>query len=266
MNALEDISRWPMPDYHEHDQPCFLFLITPPFSGSTALASFLNTGPYTTFLEKRAEGQWLVPGLCESDRWSPTKSVNYLSVKAVWLNRYQEIKSATNGEVNVVIEKSPPNMMRIEKLAEQFRAVTFLAMNRNPFANCSSILYRQYDVINLSAADRLQIVQDLARRWLMRTRVLTLLTHKLKVPTVSYERFCESPKAVLSHLTLPQHVIASIKFDPVIKVKDYEPQKISNQNSQQIGRLTSEERKVIREVLKDDEELVVSSGYHIAAD
>ena len=70
-------------------------------------------------LQPRGEGQWLVSGLCEKDRWNPEKEVNYLSVKATWLNVYQQVSRLTKN-VDVVIEKSLPNMMRIEQLSRLY--------------------------------------------------------------------------------------------------------------------------------------------------
>jgi len=133
--------KWPSPKFDENDQPHFLFIITPPFSGSTALSELLSTSHRTMILQPRGEGQWLVPGLSEKDRWSPDKEVNYLSVKATWLSTYQQVKRLTQN-IDVVIEKSPPNMMRIEQLSSQFRDYSFLVNNRDPYANQQLSLFR----------------------------------------------------------------------------------------------------------------------------
>lgn len=42
--------------------------------------------------------------------------MNYLSVKATWLSVYQQVKLLTKN-IDVVIEKSPPNMGRIKQLS-----------------------------------------------------------------------------------------------------------------------------------------------------
>lgn len=80
------------------------------------MAKILNTSHRTVLLENRGEGQWLVPGLCQEDRWNPDKQVDYASVRAVWMNRFQMLKQFTPG-ADVVVEKSPPNMVRLEQLA-----------------------------------------------------------------------------------------------------------------------------------------------------
>ena len=98
---------WPTPPCDVGNQPHFLFIITPPNSGSTVLAKFLDTSQRTTTFTKNGEGQWLVPGLSIQDRWEPDKEVDYSSVKAVWLNAFQNI-NRLKPDVDVVIEKSPP--------------------------------------------------------------------------------------------------------------------------------------------------------------
>ncbi len=57
-----------MQKFDESNQPHFLFIITPPYSGSTAISGVLNSSHRTMILQKSGEGQWLVPGLCEKDR------------------------------------------------------------------------------------------------------------------------------------------------------------------------------------------------------
>jgi hypothetical protein len=163
---------WPTPRYYVNMQPHFFFLITPPFSGSTAIAKLLATSWRTMLLTPNGEGQWLVPGLCEPDRWNPEKQINYESVKAVWLNTFQK-QYKLNPHIDVVIEKSPPNMMRIEELSSQFIDCSFLANNRDPYANCASILYRLHSPENMNLQKRKDALKKIAQFWLMRS-------HKLK--------------------------------------------------------------------------------------
>ncbi len=47
---------WPHPKYRHDDEPHFLFIITPPRSGSTAIAQLLNTCDSAMFLQLRGEG------------------------------------------------------------------------------------------------------------------------------------------------------------------------------------------------------------------
>jgi hypothetical protein len=64
----------------------------------------------------------VTPGVrCDDERWDPAKKVDWASVRAVWLHRVAELRA--RGRVDVVIEKSPPNMVRLEGLLEAFRDI-----------------------------------------------------------------------------------------------------------------------------------------------
>lgn len=73
MNELDKSKKWPIVKYNSNDEPYFLFLLTPPYSGSTAMAQLINTSHKTMVLNKNGEGQWLIPGLSDKDRWSVEK-------------------------------------------------------------------------------------------------------------------------------------------------------------------------------------------------
>ncbi len=253
---------WPLPKFDENDQPHFLFIITPPYSGSTALSELLNTSHRTMILQPRGEGQWLVPGLCEKDRWNPEKEVNYLSVKATWLSVYQQVKRLTQN-VDVVIEKSPPNMMRLEQLSSQFRDYSFIANNRDPYANCASILYRNHDAGNLSPDKRKEVLGFLTKQWLMRSDRIKGLITIFNAPLLTYEEFCRNPSSVINTLNTPNGVSESINPDANVKVKDYNPQPISNQNERQISKLADEEIEHISKSLKSKTELLEYFGYQL---
>ncbi|WP_413665459.1 sulfotransferase family protein [Microbulbifer sp. CNSA002] len=254
--------KWPIPKFDENDQPHFLFIITPPYSGSTALANLINTSHKTMILQPRGEGQWLIPGMCEKDRWNADKDINYLSVKATWLNKYQAIKKLTQN-IEVVIEKSPPNMMRMKQIASQFKSYSFIANNRDPYANCASILYRHHDTDNLGQDERKVILDKLTSAWVMRSVKIKELISSLNAPLVTYEEFCREPLLIIDKLAVPDGVTDSIDPNANLKVKDYKPQPISNQNERQISLLTGSEIDYISQRLKPEGGLLNYFGYEL---
>lgn len=260
MKFFQKNERWPSPKFDENDQPHFLFIITPPYSGSTALSELLNTSHRTMILQPKGEGQWLVPGLCEKDRWNSEKEVDYLSVKATWLSVYQQVKRLTQN-VDVVIEKSPPNMMRIEQLSSQFRDYSFIANNRDPYANCASILYRNHDADNLSSDKRKEVLIGLAEKWITRSVKIQKLISSLDIPLLTYEEFCRNPSSVINILNTPDGVSESINPNVSVKVKDYKIQPITNQNERQLAKLTSDEIECISQFLTASIPLLEYFGY-----
>lgn len=260
--APETPELWPKPAYRAGTEPHFLFIITPPYSGSTALAKILNTGSGTMLLHWRGEGQWLVPGLCAGDRWSEQKYVDYESVRAVWLARFQERRQSRQ-QLQVVIEKSPPNIVRIRPLLAQFDDHSLLANNRNPFANCASRLFRDRRAAALSGDERLRALTLLVNSWLEVSRLMRELIIEMDIPLVTYEAFCNNPGVLLDKLRLPQAVIRDIDFGASIKVKDYEPAALTDKNAEQVNRLTSKEVEQIARELRgaDEDGLLAFFGY-----
>ena len=255
-------TRWPHPEYDAHDEPHFLFLITPPYSGSTAIVKLLDSSPRSMLLNERGEGQWMIPGLCEKDRWDPGKKVNYQSVRAVWLHEYQRRK-ALDARIDVVIEKSPPNMMRIEEISACFRSCSFIANNRNPYASSSSILYRQHDADNLESGKRRLHLEGITGQWVLRSRVIRELVGRLGVPLVTYEQFCGDTGLLLDQLPAPEGFAATVDPNARVKVKDYPVQGIASQNHRQIARLRPEEISACSEILRHHGDLIGFFDYAI---
>jgi len=260
--SSEEISPWPILTFDTEDQPHFLFIITPPYSGSTVLSELLNTSHRTMILQERGEGQWLIPGLCEKDRWSLNKKINYDSLKSVWLNTYQKMKRLTQ-TIDVVIEKSPPNMMRIEEISALFTNYSFIANNRDPYANCASILYRHHDAENITFDQRQKFLKEFAENWVIRSIRIRDLILKLDIPLLTYEKFCQNPSLILKILDLPDGVTKSINPDAKVKIKDYKVQTISNQNKRQISKLTNKEINYISHILEPNNKVLKFFGYKL---
>ena len=261
IQATIKADNWPTPNYSTLvSDPTFLFIITPPFSGSTALAQVLNSAYHSTLIHKRGEGQWLVPGMCQADRWNPDKYVDWKSVKAVWSSRIRFIEEHV-GKVSVVIEKSPPNLVRADRLLETFPKHKIVAFNRNPYATCASILYRAHDGKNKSKSERLEIIRELAAAWAFRSMWLKKQIDRYSPIHFTYEKFCNDPAAAVKRITDHFPELIGIDTTRAIKVKDYRLQGISNQNERQTGNLCALERSVIGAALKPHEELLQFFGY-----
>lgn len=255
-------NEWPCPKFNISEEPHFLFVITPPYSGSTALAQILNSSQGTALLHPRAEGQWLIPGLCQSDRWNPEKRVNWKSVRAVWLQRVQLINELVSN-ISLIVEKSPPNMVRVDKLTEIFPNHSLAAFNRDPYASCSSILFRNHDPMNKREEERIQIISEIAETWLVRSGWVKKLIEERQVTNFTYEQFCSDPANCVFKIAEEISVLKTVDVSIPIKVKDYEMQGITNMNAEQVSKLSQIEKDTITRVVTKDLDLVSFFGYEI---
>lgn len=252
---------WPVVNTIGGYEPNMIFLLTPPNSGSTAIAQVFNNSQNVSQFQSHGEGQWLIKGLCKGDRWDKKKSVNKRSIRSIWVNECH--KKYTNEGALYFIEKSPPNMVRIELLQSLFQSHILLANNRDPYANVSSIFYRyNKDVEKLSVTERNARILRIVKAWVMRSSILKEIIQSQNVPYLSYEKFCKNPR-------LLQNVIdrsifggqIKLDFDKILKVKDYKPQAVINFNQKQIAKLTNSDIEAITSYLRNSEDLLSYFGY-----
>jgi len=241
-------------------QPEFLFIITNPFSGSTALAMILNSSPYSMVLTEKAEGQWLVTSLCDDDRWNPDKAVDWDLVARTWYQRYQAVNQLV-GTIDVIIEKSPPNMVRLDKLLTVFPNSQCLSFIRNPYASCSSHLFRRYSLESLDVNDREKRVAELASAWLVRSGYIRRAIDDMHLLNFTYEDFCAKTEECIVRILALCPELGTVDYSAEIRVKDYPAQGISNHNSRQIGHLIDSDIDCITKVLGTNPDLLEYFGY-----
>lgn len=247
----------PMPLDHE---PRFLFVLTPPYSGSTALSKVLNSARGSMTLRPDGEGQWLLPGLCKQDRWDPEKYIDWDAVEVVWKNKIRTVEQLV-GRVDVVIEKSPPHMIRSEALLKQFPQHDLIVFNRNPYANCSSILHRNYSPGGKTEDERIEDLKQLASDWAFRAAWAKRNIDTYNCLNFTYEEFSDDVESTMRMTVDRIPNLVDVRSDLTIKVKDYPPQKIANQNSRQVSKLSAREREAIGLTLQKHEELLNFFGY-----
>lgn len=255
-----DSYSWPIPEYRLEHQPHFLFVVTQPYSGSTALSKLLATSHYISMLNQNGEGQWLIPGLCQANRWQPNLEINEESIRAVWLSEYQS-QYKEDSSIKVIVEKSPPNMMRIDRIISLFDNYSLLALNRNPYAQCSSSLHRMKQAHCFTEKQRLHSLTTLIDDWIARSARLKSLITKFSMPLITYEAFCSSPNHLIKKLSLSDEIKTTIDPGEKIIVKDYPSAQIKNYNEHQIALLNNREIDLISTRLAEQSQLLDYYNY-----
>ncbi len=117
----------------------YVFILCPPFSGSTVLWKLVSTSQAVSFLPN--EGQFLpeVRDVMRRAPWNPDTKLPWLVIRNVWHGYWDQTKP-------LLVEKSPPNLIRTGEILEHFQPAYFLLMVRNPYAHCESLIRRlQWD-------------------------------------------------------------------------------------------------------------------------
>ncbi|MEZ5503376.1 MAG: sulfotransferase [Halioglobus sp.] len=113
----------------------YLFVLCPPYSGSTVLWKLLATSANVSALP--LEGQFLpeLKDLMREKPWDAAHALPWPRIKQVW-ESYWDMRKP------VLLEKSPPNMIRTRDILAHFRPVRFLVMVRNPYAQAEGLMRR----------------------------------------------------------------------------------------------------------------------------
>ncbi|MEJ2140008.1 MAG: sulfotransferase [Gammaproteobacteria bacterium] len=253
---------WPRPQLSGEPDPVFLFVLTTPYSGSTALAKILDTSQHGMTLNDSGEGQWLVPGLRQLEKWHEDMYVDWQSVRAVWLERFQEARRQNN-QLRVVIEKSPANLVRAAQFAENFPTASFLGFTRNPYACCASIFHRRWDPRNSLASYRNKKFKQIAGHWARRTRLIRDFVEPRGIEWFTYEQFCADTAGCVAKINKACPDLEGIDPQGKVKVKNYKVQKITNQNPRQLAMLKPADIDAINSALTEHADLMSFYGYEL---
>lgn len=248
----------------------WLFLATLPNAGSTATAKWLETAENVFTLHRRGEGQWLVPQMCcdRGRKWQPDLELDYELIRAVWMHHAKK----RSGGAGIILEKSPPNLVRMERLIETFSdmPVTLFVLTRDPLAVCASWAKR-YPPQNLwrmwlpVGSEGLVDTEEgyyrtLGRLCGQRMADLAELT-KSAACVLSYERLTQEPAAALGEVRAALPSLGAVEVDANVSVKDYQPQVLRNMNQEQIATLSHHQRDLVVEGLSPYREAVAALGY-----
>ena len=224
---------------HKH-----LFILCPPASGSTLLWQILRTSPQVASLP--GEGQVLAREiLFNRRRWDPLMPVDWEQVRKAWEEAWDMSKP-------VLLEKSPPHLVRARQLEEFFPQSRFVVMMRNPYAFCEGIKRRWKNELGYAAIARLWVT------WAgCQVANLRQLRHAL---FLSYEELTDDAQGQCRRLL--QFVPELQELHPEREFSVFEKvQVVENLNSRQIARLTPGDILEINSVLKDSPELVKDFQY-----
>ena len=247
----------------------WLFILTFPNGGSTALAKLLLTSPSTVSLTPNAEGQWLIPSMTRArDRWDENYSLSYRKVRAVWLD---QVRKKTSGPC-LVVEKSPPNMVRYDKLLSSFDGMKtdLITFTRDPYAVCAS-WHKRYDTDEMisnwslpcdEGMSEFQRFENLAEIWLRMARYILAAQPHARL-NLRYEDFTADVPGAAKSLSSEIEMLSDISLEAKVKVKDYPDQKIINMNDRQISRLSDEQRAGLTSGLSKDRDTLDALHYQI---
>lgn len=232
----------------------YLFILSPPYCGSTLLHEILSSSravsPNNT--QGTREGQGL-PGVKEimfdhDRRWDETLEFDWDFIKKQWM-KYWDLNKP------VLLEKSPPNLIRTEAISKCFQPSFFILLHRDPYAHVESLMRREKWPADKAAAFAIKCMKH--QRDNMEKLGNTM--------ALSYEELTDETAGTLDRLRAFMPELSDIRIEKEYDVHNFRNQKlrITNLNSEKRTLLSHETLMAINQVFKKDEEVLTAFGYRI---
>lgn len=227
----------------------YLFVLSPPFSGSTLLWKLLATSPRVSALPR--EGQFLpeVSDWMAPNRWNPDKRMPWEQIKQQWRRVWDPSRP-------VHLEKSPAHIVRAEQIERHFQPAAFIAMVRDPYALCQGLRRRQG-----------RPPEKAAEMWVNWARYQMHNIRRLKtVVFFTYEELTEHPERTKRKILEFMPILGDIDMSRPIEADSYlgrSARRIRNLNQPKIDMLPVGYIRRVNDVLRRNEDVMRFFGYEI---
>jgi hypothetical protein len=208
------------------------------------------------------EGQFIegVEPVFRRTPWNEKTELPWQEIKGAW-------EKAWDLDKPILLEKSPPHLIRAETIEQHFENTHFVVMVRNPFAFCEGTKRRGRVGLGYG---RKASYPEIANGWVKESEYQLRNLQRLdRVMLLTYEELVNKPAHAISRL---------LDFMPGLEFLDQEAnfmihslsgwveRPLTNLNRKQIARLNPEDIAEINAVLKERLELMAYFGYELMDD
>jgi len=232
----------------------FLFILSPPYCGSTMLNKLLATSSSVSANNYRytSEGQ-LLPTVRKimydhNRRHEPDLDFDWEFIKKEWLKYWDTTKP-------ILSEKSPPNIIRAHSISKVFIPSYFIIFYRNPYAQSESFMRRNKNSAREAA--------ELAVRFLKyQKKNINTLENKL---IISYEQLTEQAEDFVQKISQFIPELNDINTNQKFKAHNFKNKKlnIQNLNSEKLKMISPADLQTMNEVFSNEKELFAFFDYEI---
>jgi hypothetical protein len=227
----------------------FLFVLAPPYSGSTVLWRLLATSPAVSAMPDEGQHQAAVTPLLRQKVWDASHPIPWKTVRREWEKVWDLSRP-------ILLEKSPPHLIRARAIEKAFTPAYFVAMIRNPYAFCEGFARRQSAPLAEAAAFWLKCAEYQKRNVATLERLLFF----------TYEELVGDPQAVAGRIVAFMPGLRSLDASGSFaapSIISYEARPIQDMNGLKIGQLSRRQIDEINAVLGRRPALVAHFGYEL---
>ena len=232
----------------------YLFILSPPYCGSTLLNELIDTSPNVSVNNpfSTREGQ-VIPTVKRMmydhiRRWDATFDFDWEFIKNEW-DKYWDITKP------VLLEKSPPNLIRAGSINNTFENAYFVIFYRNPYAQCEGLIRRNESTPKAAARHALKCLEYQRKNQ----------ESSLKSISFSYEELASNPEKIKNRLQefIPELNGIDSKKEFAAHNFKKKKMKIHNLNEEKIGKLSQIQLDEINEVFVSKVELLNYFNYSL---
>ena len=225
----------------------YLFILCPPASGSTILWNLIKTSPNVSYFKTEGKSVLGVKDILGTkERWNPELFINWNIVKNEWHKEWNLSKK-------ILLEKSPPNLIRAFDVQSNFDKSYFIVMIRNPYAYCEGAKRRR---------NRSVPFQVIVRRWVYFAKFQIKNIEYLNSNKIffKYEDLTGNIDAIKEKILHFLPDLKTLNFNNEFRVFDRKL-RITNLNERQISRLSKMDIAEINGVLRKYPDVMEYFGY-----
>jgi hypothetical protein len=237
-----------------HTENKFLFVLCPPYCGSTLLTELISTSRNVSLNNYVAtsEGQQL-PELKkmlieDSKRWESDREYDWNYIKIIWLKYWDVTKK-------VLVEKSPPNIMRAQRIEQVFHPSYFICMVRDPYAHCEGLMRRN----NWTAIE----AADFAIKCLIHQQKNIAVLNN--VILIKYEDLVQNAEKVIDEMKVFIKELTDISVKDKFKAHNFSGESLGlvNLNKMKIDKFSQEDLDAINNVFELHKDVLFFFNYGI---
>ena len=227
----------------------YLFVLCPPYCGSTLLWKLLATSERVSALPQ--EGQFLpeVEPIMRERPWDRDLQLPWGDIKATW-ERYWDASKP------VLLEKSPPNIVRATTIAEHFVPAQFIIMVRNPYAHAEGLIRRNEWPLRRAANFALMCLRTQAENAAKLNDTLVF----------TYEDLVSNPPAACAQLAAFQPALDDMDPEASFEVHSVDgtlDRQITDLNAKKIEALSPEQLAELNSYFEPNKDTLAHWGYEI---
>lgn len=228
---------------------CYLFVLCPPYSGSTLLWKLLSTSANVSALPD--EGQFLpeVSDVMRAKPWDREHALPWPEIKRVWESYWDHNKP-------LLLEKSPPNLIRTRDIQAHFQPVKFVIMVRNPYAQAEGLMRRNGWKARFSAHFAMRCLRAQLENSRELDNALVLTYESLVADPVDA---CARVSAFIPEL---DDIDSAASFN-VHSIDGTVNRPITELNSKKIAALDAETLETINTVFREHQDTLAAWGYEL---